>query len=139
MLPKLGTLVLLLGMFPGCSTMNDLLGASTPETEVIVSQTDFAEHWRQLERRWPVFFDSKCVPMVGLPPMEGIRARVTFIEVPAEYLATCTYRRGSREIRIGHDKWTSGCVAHELGHAACHYLDRDDCYDFEHPNYKSRC
>jgi len=138
-IPKLGTLVLILGTFTGCSAMTDLLGASTPETKVIVSQEDFTEHWRQLERRWPVFFDSKCVPMVGLPHMAEIRRRVTFIEVPAQYLTTCTYCRSGKEIRIGHDKWTSGCVAHELGHAVCHYLNRDDCVDFEHPNYKGRC
>ena len=138
-LPTMGMIVPIMGMLTGCSVMNDVLGASTPEKDVTVSLEDFTEHWRQLERRWPVFFAAQCVDMEPLPNMLDIRDRVKFVEVPKEYLATCTYRRSNKEIRIGDDKWTSGCVAHELGHAACHYLDRDDCFDFEHPNYRSRC
>jgi len=119
--------------------MTDLLGASRPETVVEVSREDFAEYWRQLERRWPVFFNSKCVEMRGLPSMDDVHDMVTFIEVPKEYLETCTYRKGSNEIRIGDDKWTSGCVAHEIGHAVCDLLGLKECREFEHPNYKSRC
>jgi hypothetical protein len=68
-----------------------------------------------------------------------IRSRVEFQEVPVAYLSTCTFTRATFVIRIGDDKWGSGCVPHELGHAACEALGMPDgCQTFEHPN-PERC
>ncbi len=114
--PKLGTLVLILGML-GCFRSSPL------ETPIELTDMDWKSYWSQLERRWPA-----CWP--ELPLMNDVRARVEFFEVPHEQLETCTY--GAWRIRIGDDKWDSGCVPHELGHAACHLLDVQICVDFEH-------
>lgn len=122
----------------GCSCR--LPGASTPETRVELSEEVFNEYWRQLERRWPAYFTNLCRPVPVLPESTVIRARVHFLEVPHERLATCTYRKRTNEIRIGDDKWQSGCVPHELGHAVCDYLRQPPgCDTFEHSDARSRC
>ncbi len=127
---KLGTLMLILGT--GC--------IANEQTPVTITRGQFAVYWAELEQRWPVFFESQCVAPPSLPPMDDVFNMVTFIEVTAgEHFPTCSYRKRSNEIRIGDDKWMSGCVAHEIGHAVCDYLDIDMCYDFEHPEYQSKC
>ena len=132
MLKKWGAPILALGI-SGC------LGSSVPERQITLSDDEWSGYWLQLESRWPVFFSGQCVPAPDLPSMNDVRERVVFLEVPAEWLETCSYRRSSREIRIGDDKWESGCVPHELGHAACHVLGLRVCFDFEHRGYKSQC
>ncbi len=129
---KLGTLVLILGMV-GC------LGPSAPETPVELTDMEWKSYWGQLERRWPAFFEGQCVEAPVLPRMNDMKQAVTFVEVPHEQLETCDYSRKHRKIRIGDDKWESGCVPHELGHAACHLLDVQVCVDFEHRGYESQC
>ena len=130
--PKLGTLMLVLSI-SGC------LWPSVLETPVELTDAQWEGYWSQLERRWPVFFESQCVEVPGLPLMNDVRQVVRFVEVPHEQLETCTYSRKNRKIRIGDDKWESGCVPHELGHAACHLLDVEVCVDFEHRGYISQC
>ncbi len=129
----LGTLVLILGM-SACYPNYGL------EHSVVVTREEFGVYWVELERRWPAFFLAQCVTPPELPQMNDVFDMVTFIEVEAgTKFPTCTYRRSSNEIRIGDDKWGGGCVAHEIGHAACHMLGIDMCFDFEHPEYKSKC
>ena len=67
-------------------------------------------------------------------------SRVRFVEVPRENLPTCTFNNNTFEIRVGDDKWDSGCVPHELGHAVLWVLGHP-CWDnFEHPNQTpTRC
>ncbi len=127
---KLGTLALILGM--GC------LGPTAPETLVELTHAQWLDYWGQLEHRWPAFFASQCVKAPDLPLMNDVRERVKFLEVPSEWLETCTYRL-TGEIRIGDDMWDSGCVPHEMGHAACHLLRVKICFEFEHPGYRSQC
>ena len=111
-----------------------------PEHPVVVTREAFSVYWAELEQRWPRFFEQQCVFPPMLPAEAAIFNMVSFIEVEAsDRFPTCTYRSRSNEIRIGDDKWGSGCVAHELGHAACDYLQSSRCKDFEHPNYRSRC
>lgn len=129
---RLGTFVLALNI-------SSCLGPSTSETPIELTDAQWGDYWLQLERRWSVFFEKQCVEVPGLPGMDDVRARVQFFEVPHEWLKTCTYNRNSYKIRIGDDKWDSGCVPHELGHAACHLLGVKICIDFEHNNYESRC
>ena len=74
-----------------------------------------------------------------LPDREVIRSWVRFEEVSATKLDTCTFSL-SGLISIGDDKWASGCVPHELGHAACAYLGGPSaCPDFEHVGRKIGC
>jgi hypothetical protein len=115
----------------------ELPGSRTPSTDIELSRAEWDEYWRQLERRWPAFFKAKCVSPPSLPDSEVMRSWVRFQEVPAAYLSTCTY--GNRLIRVGDDKWQSGCVPHEMGHAVCDFIDGTICREFEHPGYRSRC
>ena len=81
-----------------------------------------------------------CVTPPQLPPQEEVYDAVTFLEIEASSrFPTCTYRGSEKAIRIGDDKWGSGCVPHEIGHAACDLLGLAICEDFEHPNYRSNC
>ena len=107
--------------------------ATTPSADVVLAQEQFTEYWRQLERRWPAYFESICRPPPELPDSAAIENWVKFEEVPRAYLSTCTY--SGRLIRVGDDKWQSGCVPHEMGHAVCDYLNSPaGCSTFEHPN-----
>lgn len=129
--PILGMFLLILGT--GCVDEWD-------EKPVHVTREEFGVYWTQLERQWPVFFEGQCVPPPKLPREWEVFLEVTFIEVEASSrFPTCSYRRSSREIRIGDDKWGSSCVPHEIGHAACHVLGISVCFDFEHPDYISKC
>ena len=139
MKPILGTLILILGTSCIPTALNDIRRQSE-ERIVIVTRQEFGVYWSQLERRWPAFFLSRCVTPPELPKMDDVFNMVTFIEVEASsHFPTCTYRKSSKEIRIGDDKWASGCVPHEIGHAACDLLDIGVCEDFEHPDYPSKC
>lgn len=130
---KLGILVLIMGTFSGCLAPRD-------ERIVLVTRTEFSVYWMELERRWPLFFEGQCVIPPELPTPEEVFHAVTFIEVTASSrFPTCTYRPRAQEIRIGDDKWGSGCVPHELGHAVCALLNTEVCRDFEHPEYRSKC
>lgn len=130
-LPIMGTLVLILGM--GCIEL-------WVERSVRLTKDQFMLYWVELEKRWPVFFESKCVEPPALPSPLKVFNMVTFIEVEASSrFPTCSYRRSTNEIRIGNDKWRSGCVPHEIGHAVCDLLHSRVCKDFEHPDYVSKC
>ncbi len=120
--------VLSLLILTGCF---DLPGAETPTTEIVLSDEEFNGHWRELERRWPAWFTCQGLPTPDLPNREAIKLWVLFQEVPHAYITSCTY--GNRLIRIGDDKWDSGCVPHEIGHAVCDYIgDPAGCAGFEH-------
>ena len=130
-IPTLGILILTLGI----ACVNDWV-----ERPVVVTRTEFGVYWAELERRWPEFFHKQCVTPPALPSMDDVFDMVTFLEVETNsHFPTCTYRLSSNEIRIGSDKWGSGCVAHEIGHAACDLLGLEVCRDFEHPEYESKC
>jgi len=131
--PFLGTFVLITSTLSGCLTSHD-------ERIIYVTRAEFAVYWVELEQRWPLFFAGQCVTPPKLPPEKDVFNMVTFLEVVAgSRFPTCTYRLSSNEIRIGSDKWGSGCVAHEIGHAACDLLGIGICRDFEHPEYRSKC
>lgn len=101
-----------------------LPSATTPRTPVELSDAQFAEYWRQLERRWPAYYAKRCVEPPTLPAMEDVRAFIrTIHEVPVPYMpddAACTF--GGHTMTIRADKWESGCVPHEMGHAAAKFL-----------------
>ena len=119
--------VLLVASMLGC------LSPSIVSINVDVSVEDFIEYWTQLIRRWPIYFDSQCLPTPELPSRDDVHSRVRFEEVSSAVLATCTFTKSTWVIKIGDDKWASGCVPHELGHAACQFLAQPDgCEDFEH-------
>jgi hypothetical protein len=137
-------LVLVLWLSISCN----IVGPSLPGVPVNVSEENFNEYWTQLTRRWPTFFEGQCLRTPQLPNRDDIRSWVSFEEVSAAELAAkqnaaCTFTKSKGRIRIGDIYWGSGCVAHELGHAACEYLGQPDgCPWFEHAKdkrYKEEC
>lgn len=104
-------------------------GPSAPERVVAIPEAEFAAYWGSLERRADIWFGYD----IELLPGVEVLAAVTVVEVPHEYIETCAFDSRRRKIRIGDDKWESGCVPHELGHAAL-FLMGHPCWDgFEHP------
>lgn len=120
---------LALGLAIAAMSGCQLPGSSTPETPIELSAEAKAEYWRQFERRVGVWFKGNPPP---LPSADEVFARVHFVEVPHAYLSTCTFSPGSFQIRIGDDKWQSGCVAHEIGHAALRMIGHPCSSIFEH-------
>ena len=111
---------------------------TAPTRNVEISAAEAAVYWREVERRVPAWFRTAGVEAPSLPSQEAVYSTVRFVEVPHEYLATCTFNANTLEIRIGDDKWDSGCVPHELGHAAL-WLATHPCWSkFEHPNENPR-
>lgn len=123
--------LLLWGM--GCSTPGG------PTEEVTVTDEAFAGHWAQLERRSPLWFTSIGVPVPALPPASEVRARVHFVELESSPDTTCYFDPRGWTIKVGADRWASGCVPHELGHAALHLINHPCASYFEHPADTSRC
>jgi len=116
------------------------LGPTSPSHRVEITDADAALYWREVQRRVPAWFQGGGVAPPHLPPAEAVYSRVKFIEVPQELLETCTFDGDTLEIRIGDDKWDSGCVPHELGHAALWVLKHPCWSRFEHPNeHPNRC
>lgn len=115
----------------GCAALD---GPTGPTRNVEISAADEALYWREVQRRVPAWFRNGGLEAPSLPSAEAVYSSVTFIEVPHEFLATCTFNGNNLEIRIGDDKWDSGCVPHELGHAALKLLAHPCWNNFEHPN-----
>ena len=122
-------MALIVASFAACAAL-----APTPPTRTVeISVADEAHYWREVQRRVPAWFRSGGVEAPNLPSAEAVYSIVTFIEVPHEFLATCSFNGNNLEIRIGDDKWDSGCVPHELGHAALRLLEHPCWKEFEHP------
>lgn len=114
----------------GCTALD----ATPPTQDVDITADDAALYWREVERRVPGWFENGGVAPPQLPSADAVYSKVKFIEVPHEFLETCTFNGNTLEIRIGDDKWNSGCVPHELGHAVLWLLHHPCWDDFEHPN-----
>jgi len=105
-----------------------------PGNPVHLLPHDFTRYWSQLEQQWPRWFVSQCLNVPKLPDREVLRARIRFFEVPWNVMQRegnyCTY--SGWKIRVGTGQWA--CVPHELGHAACDFLDPrpEGCEDYEH-------
>ena len=114
------------------------LEGPTPNRQVQLSDADASLYWREVQRRVPTWFETGGVEAPALPSSQSVYSRVRFVEIPHEFLETCTFNSKTLEIQIGDDKWNSGCVPHELGHAVL-WLLRHPCWgDFEHPNEDPR-
>lgn len=130
----------IVALFVSAGVACTAVGPSTPAHRVEISAADAALYWREVERRVPAWFRSGGATPPRLPSAEAVYSRVKFIEVPHELLETCTFNGDTLEIRIGDDKWDSGCVPHELGHAALWVVQHPCWSRFEHPNeHPQRC
>lgn len=78
----------------------------------------------------------------GLPVFQkelvGRHGDYMFFEFPITENTTCYFRK-PKDIFIGHDKWQSGCVAHEIGHAVLYTLKHPCWGEFEHELEKEKC
>ena len=110
-----------------------------PTKDIVLSEAEFGVHWQQLERRWPAWFKAIGHAIPTMPAMGDVHRAVRFLEVPHEFLETCTFSRARQEIRIGDDKWKSGCVAHEIGHASLALIGHPCWDDWEHPDFNGSC
>lgn len=117
-------------LLPSC-----YISPNTPATEkqvVVVARESFREHWRSVELRIPTWFQSQGMEAPALLPWEEVYAAVRFEEFRALDGSTC-YFRPPDLIQIGDDKWASGCVPHEIGHAVLWMMKHPQWCNFEHP------
>ena len=121
----------------GCESLS---GPTATSRDVQLSAAQQNLYWNEVQRRVPAWFQQGGVEAPRLPSAESVYSAVQFVEVPNEMMSTCTFNKNTLEIRIGDDKWHSGCVPHELGHAVLSMIDHPCWNNFEHPNeVASRC
>lgn len=122
----------LVALLVGCN-----LGPTIPRARVEVDPERLAAYYHDTEVRANLYFCGERVPgracpaMPELPALEDLMAVVHFEEVA--WGPTCYHKPKSHTIEVPADKWQSGCVPHELGHAALHYIDHPCASIFEHP------
>ena len=109
-----------------------LFGCYSPGGQelMLLSDAQKQSYYEQLVIRWDVQH-----PFVSLPEQEKLYDAIEgFYEFPADEHPTCYYRPSKRSIHIGEGRWQSGCVPHEMGHAACYiFFDAAPfCKEFEH-------
>ena len=98
---------------------------------VYMTDLQWDRYWSQVGPRMNRWFDGNDPE---LPTMNELRESVLVIEVPVGEINTCDFQAAKMLIRIQADRWESGCVAHEFGHAALWMIDHDCWNEFEHPN-----
>ena len=102
------------------------------DVEVSVDEQSKAAYYSQLERRVQTFFVSQGLPVPSLPSQVELYSKTRFFEFQSTPDTTCYFHRPDH-LRIGDDKWASGCVPHELGHMALFMIGHPCWNDFEHP------
>lgn len=103
------------------------------ETQVFVTD-DYSKtaYYEEMTSRVHAFMVMENRETPVLPSRDELFARARFFEFASTPTTTC-YFDPPDKIRIGDDKWASGCVPHELGHMAL-FMVGDSCWnDFEHP------
>jgi len=127
-----------------------------PTATVVRSDVWWEEIYRQADVRESAWFCGasredgrqyyrpgvQCAADPGLPSLEVLRARIEPLIEEAPWGQTCTCSHGGGEsgtskIRIPSDKWDSGCVPHEMLHAAMYHLRHLCKSDIEHDDHYS--
>lgn len=108
------------------------LGCAPTQTEVQLSGIDRTAYWLQLERRLPAFFYSEGLPLPSLPSSKAFYAKARFFEFMSTDDSTCYFSEPD-SIKVGNDKWASGCVPHEMGHMVLYMIGHPCWRNFEHP------
>lgn len=113
------------------------LGPTVPRVRVELEPDRLAFYYLEFEKRANLWFCGERVPgracpsMPEIPSLEELEPTIYFEEVA--WGETCYFKPKTGRIEIPADKWESGCVPHELGHAALHYIDHPCASIFEHP------
>ena len=114
-----------------------LLSCSPGGTPIQLSEEEFNEYWQQMEVRLAVWVAQENIPMIELPDRAEMYHSLRFSELPPEQVLTC-YFRTPDSIVIGADKWLSGCVPHEIGHAVL-YKVKHSCWRVYEHNPTEHC
>ena len=103
---------------------------------VEITDEQFDEYYRQFQSRYEIWQRDWGIPIYQIP--ETIQNTFIFYEFQATPGSTCYFDKPN-SIQIGNDKWQSGCVPHEIGHAVL-YLIGHPCHgEFEHEQEKEKC
>lgn len=105
---------------------------------VEVSNESYAEYYLQFQGRFLLWEASLGLPDYAIPVSSGVQNAYNWYEFRGDTNSTCYFREPT-SIYIGHDKWESGCVPHELGHAVLYTLGHKCWGEFEHEDEKEKC
>jgi hypothetical protein len=106
--------------------------------KVEVSDEAYSEYYRQFQGRFLLWEEAWGVQHVEIPGVLGVQTQYNFYEFRGSEDSTCYFRRPA-SIYIGHDKWSSGCVPHEIGHAVLYTIGHPCWREFEHEEEKEKC
>ena len=118
----------------------------TPQYEedsypVVVTSEQFSLEFKQFQSRllsWEKAWGIPDVEKLAITIPSSTELHYNFYEFPSTQNSTCYFRK-PKSIYIGHDKWQSGCVAHEIGHAVLFTLGHPCWGEFEHEEEKQKC
>lgn len=140
---------LLLGLaLTGLSLLGSACGDSptsgTTAAVVHVEPGTFDFYFSESEKRANLWFCGERVPgkscnaMPDLPAPSAVLGRVRFVE-EAPLGQTCYYDTATNTIAVPSDKWDSGCVPHEVLHAALDMIHNRCWREIEHRPFDGRC
>ena len=105
---------------------------------VEISNEAYTEYYRQFQSRFLFWETSWRLPIYEIPAVNGLFSQYNFYEFQPTSNSTC-YFREPKSIYIGNDKWESGCVPHEIGHAVLYTIGHPCWREFEHEDGKKKC
>lgn len=125
-------------MLVAATTCNGPVG---PSEQVELMPEELETYWGELEARNARWWPSIGLPVPELPPAQEVLRRVKFYSFPAVQGdgTSCYFNPGDWSIEIGSDKWASGCVPHELGHAALRVAGHPCKSYWEHEKDVQKC
>lgn len=114
------------------------LPSSEEFKKVTLNKQEFDEYYRQFYGRFLLWEERLGIPKLVPADTQQVYISVGFFEFSATGNTTCYFKQPD-VIQIGSDKWESGCVPHEIGHAAL-YLAKHPCWgEFEHDKEENKC
>ena len=106
--------------------------------QVEISNEAYAEYYRQFQGRFISWETSWGLPSFEIPAVYRLFSQYNFYEFQSYPNSTCYFREPA-SIYVGHDKWQSGCVPHEIGHAVLFTIGHPCWGEFEHEDEKEKC
>ena len=134
--------VLALGLVSNACGSSPTGASMAASTEV--DAESFSFYFAEAEKRANLWFCGERVPgksceaMPALPAASDVMGRVRFVEEAPDG-QTCYYNHDTQIITVPADKWSSGCVPHEILHATLDMI-RNSCWrDVEHHPFDGGC
>ena len=128
--------------FFGCIIVSCLAACSSScdsrKTEQVeISKDQFNEWYRDFQIRFLLWERQWQIPHYETP-FVGPYDKLHFFEFRSTETSTCYFKEPDI-IQIGDDKWQSGCVPHEIGHAVLYLIGHPCWGEFEHEAEKEKC